>query len=190
MSPKAASNVSTPRSPEAARRVAAMQERFKALAQQQEQLVEMVDEMLGDNAINRRAESEKKLRGPFPLESEDSEKELGATRNLLQTLEGNDSVKYGPESDFSKDAAREEEFLLSSEAIPAPRLVELHDVVLDLRRDMEAEVLPDVLGRFEEKVPEEEIVIAKIPVEEIEKKEKMVEEVSINSNKHYGALAS
>ena len=178
-----ASTIPTPRSPEAARRVAAMQERFKALAQQQEQLVEMVDEMLGDTTTSSSGRGRgggDRMSATLTLGGEDKKDQkadMEATRNLLDLLEGDDSVRYGPETDFTRDAAREEEFLLTTESVPAPRLVELHDVVLNLRRDMEAEVMPDILGRFEEKVPEEEIVVAKIAVEEIQKKEKMIEEV-------------
>lgn len=178
-------------------RVAAMQERFRALAQQQEQLVDIVDEMLMTDrkvptdldATQPLDEANAKADAGSGVGSKEEDKRTVASTmemtSLLSLLEPpkqpgeeDPSVLYGPESDFAKDAARQEEFLLPSESVPAPRLLELHDVVLDLRRQMESEVVADYLGTFEEKIPEEEIVVAKIPIEEIERKEKMMEEVS------------
>lgn len=59
-----------------------------------------------------------------------------------------DGTRFGLGSLFEKDARRDDRFLDEEADIPMPRLVDLHDVVLDLRQTLATEPMPDFLGEW------------------------------------------
>eukprot|EP00952_Eustigmatos_sp_NYUAD-ZCMA_P007310 31018-Eustigmatos_ZCMA.PRE.1 len=54
--------------------------------------------------------------------------------------------RFGVNSDFEQDARRDDAFLNEDATIPTPRLVDLEEVVLDLRHGLEMEEIPDYMG--------------------------------------------
>jgi hypothetical protein len=180
----AAADVPRPASPtgEAGKRLHELQERFAKLAQQQQALAHFEDDIMRDKRRSSIKAGGDVNQATQPV----SRPETPALPDLpspigimLQGVKEDDDTRFGANSQFSRDSQRDETFLRFDEIIPAPRLLELHDVVLDLRRRIDTESVPDYMDLFEQQVPAQEVVIAKIPVEEIEKKEKIIEEVRV-----------
>lgn len=180
------------------RRILGLTERFQKLAEQHQELANIEDELMteGSTATSipalAKTTSLSHVGDPSILRHDGSHgterpdaTTIGVTPSSTgpssfdEEKEMDDGTRFGVGSDFSKDAKRDDMFLSNEMHVPAPRLLSLHDVAIDMREELENEAIPDFLGEFEDKVPEEELVIAKIPIEELEKKERMIEEVRI-----------
>lgn len=158
-------------------RINLLQERFARLAAQQEQMAGLEMDIMADtaavlpraNSMQTRSAStdfggmsmsvaggEGTLQSSMALSGStagpDTQRDLTMAPMTLpfdtrMDLE-EDGTRFGPGSLFERDAKRDDRFLEEDAGVPPPRLVDLHDVVLDIRRSLATETLPDFLCEY------------------------------------------